>query len=138
MSDQIKVAVSIAEMARVVGLSRQRFHQPIGTAFPFPIYSHRHSSPILPGGSAATLRRGAAAELRGRWQSDSVLPEGAACRSASQDQVGARKETKKDEHPELLAAVRALGLVSATVEQISAAAKSLFPDGVGRTWTRGR
>ena len=38
MSDefQTKAAVSVAEMARMVGLSRSRFYQLIGTAFPQP------------------------------------------------------------------------------------------------------
>jgi hypothetical protein len=33
-----KKAVSVAEMARMVSLSRARFYQLIGTAFPFPVY----------------------------------------------------------------------------------------------------
>ena len=38
MSDEFhtKAAVSVAEMARMVGLSRSRFYQLIGTAFPEP------------------------------------------------------------------------------------------------------
>jgi hypothetical protein len=33
-----KQAVTVAEMAKVVGLSRARFYQLLGTAFPFPLY----------------------------------------------------------------------------------------------------
>jgi hypothetical protein len=33
-----KQAISVVEMARTVGLSRSRFYQLIGTAFPHPIY----------------------------------------------------------------------------------------------------
>ena len=33
-----KNAVSVAEMARMLGLSRARFYQLIGTAFPHPVY----------------------------------------------------------------------------------------------------
>ncbi len=33
---QTKAAVTVAEMARMVGLSRSRFYQLIGTAFPQP------------------------------------------------------------------------------------------------------
>ena len=33
-----KAAVTVAEMARMVGLSRARFYQLLGTAFPFPVY----------------------------------------------------------------------------------------------------
>jgi hypothetical protein len=34
--NETKAAVSVAEMARMVGLSRSRFYQLIGTAFPEP------------------------------------------------------------------------------------------------------
>src|SRR5438874_12268264 len=33
-----KTAVTVAEMARMVGLSRARFYQLLGTAFPHPLY----------------------------------------------------------------------------------------------------
>ncbi len=36
MTDQFKHAVTIAEMARMVGLSRSRFYQLIGKAMPEP------------------------------------------------------------------------------------------------------
>ena len=36
---ETKAVVSISEMARMVGLSRSRFHQLIGTTFPWPLYS---------------------------------------------------------------------------------------------------
>jgi hypothetical protein len=39
MIEQTKVAVTVAEMARMCGLGRSRFYQLIGTAFPHPLYS---------------------------------------------------------------------------------------------------
>jgi hypothetical protein len=33
-----KEALSVAEMARAVGLCRARFYELLGTAFPFPVY----------------------------------------------------------------------------------------------------
>ena len=39
MIEQFKAAMTISEMARMVGLSRARFYQLIGTAFPWPVYS---------------------------------------------------------------------------------------------------
>jgi hypothetical protein len=39
MGDHTKVAVTVAEMARMTGLGRSRFYQLIGTAFPFPVYN---------------------------------------------------------------------------------------------------
>ena len=38
MDISTKNAVSVAEMARMVGLSRARFYQLIGSAFPHPVY----------------------------------------------------------------------------------------------------
>ena len=38
MSETTKVAVTVAEMARMCGLGRSRFYQLIGTAFPHPVY----------------------------------------------------------------------------------------------------
>jgi hypothetical protein len=39
MTEPTKVAVTVAEMARMCGLGRSRFYQLIGTAFPYPLYS---------------------------------------------------------------------------------------------------
>src|SRR5664279_504554 len=39
MTEPTKVAVTVAEMARMCGLGRSRFYQLIGTAFPHPLYS---------------------------------------------------------------------------------------------------
>src|SRR3954451_22526891 len=36
---ETKEAVSVAEMSRMAGLSRARFYQLIGTAFPHPVYN---------------------------------------------------------------------------------------------------
>ena len=38
MGEITKVAVTVAEMARMTGLGRSRFYQLIGTAFPHPVY----------------------------------------------------------------------------------------------------
>ena len=38
MGVETKAAVTVAEMARMLGLSRARFYQLIGSAFPFPVY----------------------------------------------------------------------------------------------------
>ena len=39
MSVEVKTAVTVSEMARMCGLSRARFYQLIGSAFPYPLYS---------------------------------------------------------------------------------------------------
>ncbi len=47
MFDQFKAAVTISEMARMCSLSRARFYQLIGSAFPFPVYSVSTHRPFL-------------------------------------------------------------------------------------------
>jgi len=46
MIEQTKVAVTVAEMARMCGLGRSRFYQLIGTAFPHPLYSVSNRRPF--------------------------------------------------------------------------------------------
>jgi hypothetical protein len=46
MNEPTKVAVSISEMARMVGLSRQRFHQLKGTTFPEPMRDPETNRPF--------------------------------------------------------------------------------------------
>ena len=43
-----KKAVTVAEMAKMVGLSRARFYQLVGTSFPFPIYDLATRRPFYP------------------------------------------------------------------------------------------
>src|SRR5690242_18870981 len=43
---QTKAIVTVAEMARMVGLGRARFYQLQGTAFPWPVYDIRTKRPI--------------------------------------------------------------------------------------------
>ena len=38
MNAEIKAAVTVSEMSRMCGLSRARFYQLIGSAFPHPVY----------------------------------------------------------------------------------------------------
>lgn len=45
-TDKTKAAVTVAEMARMLNLSRQRLHQLIGTAFPFPVYNIQTRRPF--------------------------------------------------------------------------------------------
>ena len=47
MSVEAKQAVTITEMARMVGLSRARFYQLIGTAFPYPVYNASTRRPFF-------------------------------------------------------------------------------------------
>ncbi len=44
---EFKSAVTVSEMARMLGLSRARFYQLIGTAFPHPVYSVSTRRPLF-------------------------------------------------------------------------------------------
>ena len=46
MNETTKMIVSITEMARMVGLSRARFYQLVGTTFPYPLYDIAHARPF--------------------------------------------------------------------------------------------
>jgi len=43
-----KSAISVSEMAKMVGLSRTRFYQLVGSAFPYPIYDLATRRPYYP------------------------------------------------------------------------------------------
>ena len=46
VQNETKAAVTVAEMARMVGLSRSRFYQLIGTSFPQPARQPGTNRPI--------------------------------------------------------------------------------------------
>ena len=47
MSVEAKFAITVSEMARMCGLSRARFYQLVGTAFPYPVYSVSTKRPFF-------------------------------------------------------------------------------------------
>jgi len=48
MTTTTKAAVTLSEMAQMVGLSRSRFYQLMGTAFPWPTYNITTRRPVFP------------------------------------------------------------------------------------------
>ena len=66
-----KSAVSVAEMAKAVGLCRARFYQLLGSAFPYPIYDVRRET-VLPARTPGDVPGCPAAELRYRRQAGHV------------------------------------------------------------------
>lgn len=127
MSDEFKVAVTVAEMARMLNLSRSRLYQLIGTAFPEPSRDDRGRPYYDAEQQAMCLevrRRNCGVDGR------PILfyaPRGSVPTSAPR-----RKPKHKQPHPhaEVLDGVRALGLTMATAAQVDAAVAQLFPDGV--------
>jgi hypothetical protein len=126
-----KSAVTVAEMARMVGLSRARFYQLIGSAFPYPIYDVATKRPFFPpelqeqcldvrrrnlgiGGKPVLFhRRGRDVALPSpKKRSRSKVPDDSRCR-------------------EMVAGLRSLGLAGVTAEQVQAAMKELGVSGNG-------
>jgi hypothetical protein len=135
MFDQMKAAVTISEMARMVGLSRARFYQLIGTAFPWPVYSLSTKRPFfnedLQKVCLEVRRRNCGVDGRpvlfyARQHEHSLTPR----------PTPKRKPISKPKAPppddgllDILEGVRSLGLTMTTYAQVEAAVKTAFPNG---------
>ena len=133
MIDQMKAAVTISEMARMVNLSRARFYQLIGTAFPWPIYSVSTKRPFfdadLQNICLEVRRRNCGADGRPVLFYAKQL-------SLKPRPTSRRKSVAKPKAPppddgllDILEGIRALGLSMATYAQVEAAVKAAFPEG---------
>ena len=127
MSVEIKAAVSVAEMARMVGLSRARFYQLIGSAFPHPVYCVSTRRPFYD-----QLLQESCLEVRRRNCGIDGKPilfysRRSPARSARSrpSKVGTQKLSP---HADLLAGLKSLGLLAASSE-ITDAMATLFPHG---------
>jgi hypothetical protein len=133
MIETLKAAVTISEMARMVGLSRARFYQLLGSTFPHPIYSVSTRRPFfneeLQNVCLEVRRRSFGVDgkpvlfyARGL----SLNPRSKAKRKP----VAKPKATPPDDGLlGILEGVRALGLSMVTYAQVEAAVKSTFPNG---------
>jgi hypothetical protein len=124
-----KQAVSVAEMARLVRLSRARFYQLVGSAFPYPVYAlatHRpFYTPELQEVCLEVRRQNCGVDgkpvLFHRREAD-IAP--------ANPKPPKRKASSFDHrHKELLTGLRSLGLVGVTAAQVEAAMKSLHVSG---------
>jgi hypothetical protein len=129
-----KAAISVSEMASKVSLSRQRFYQLIGTAFPYPLYSVSTKRPFYdPELQEACISvRQSNRGIDGKpvlfydRKSRSTEPPSKPTRQNSSPM----KEIKEEKHPDVLAAIRSLGMVSVTGDQIDTAVGTVFPNGI--------
>ena len=128
--NQTKAAVSVAEMARMVGLSRARFYQLVGTTFPWPLYDVASRRPFyneqLQGVCIGVRRRNCGVD------GQPVLFY--AQRSLAAPTPG-RKPKKAatagdDRHADLVDGLKGLGLVAITVAQVAEAVKEIYPAGI--------
>ena len=132
--DNPKAGLSVSDMARRCGLSRSRFHQLIGTAFPFPIYDVTSRRPFYPPDLQEVClevrRRNfgingkAVLFYSPRQQIRTSVPKRATKKAAA---------PASNQHDDLLEGLRSLGLVTITAAQVGTAIKELYPAGVNGT-----
>ena len=129
MPVELKAAVTVAEMARMCGLSRARFYQLIGTAFPFPVYDVSTRRPFY----VEELQK-LCLEVRRRNCGIDGKPvlfyarRGATTTAKRPMKLTKVKSVASTVSAELLDGLRALGLI-VTSAQVEAAIKEVFPSG---------
>jgi hypothetical protein len=119
---ETKTVVSVAEMARMVGLSRARFYQLIGTAFPWPLYSVSTRRPFYDEELQTSCL-----EVRRRNCGIDGRPVLFYCQRATATVPRKKRPVKDDRHAELLDGLKGLGLVNVTGSQVAEAVRELFP-----------
>jgi hypothetical protein len=128
--DQLKKAVSVTEMAKMVGLSRARFYQLMTTGvFPKPLRDPTKNRPFFD----EELQR-ICLEVRRRncgingqpvlfyTQRQSVVPVSPKVGRGSQPR-------KREQHADLIDGLKGLGLTTVTAAQVGAALRELYPNG---------
>jgi len=127
---QTKAVVTVSEMARMIGLSRARFYQLMNEGvFPQPVYGVRTKRPVF-----TEEMQNVCLEVRRRNCGINGRPVlFYAKRGGSPTTPSRKRRTAKaianKQHAPIVDAVRALGLVSATADQVGAAITTLFPSG---------
>lgn len=124
MGFETKTAVSVAEMARMVGLSRARFYQLIGSAFPWPVYHVSTRRPLYDEEAQQIIL-----EVRKRNCGIDGKPILFYARHAPKAAPKKRPVHVQKLNIELLDGLKSLGLIVNSA-QVETAIKSLFPRGV--------
>jgi hypothetical protein len=128
-STEIRAGVSISEMARAVGLSRQRFYQLVRDGvFPAPLKDETSSRPYY---DEATQQQCLEIRRRNFGINSQVVLFYARRQSQPTPKPHPTKAqpTKSDQHADILDGLKSLGLSSATAAQVAEAIKTLFPRG---------
>lgn len=120
---ETKEAVSVAEMSRMVGLSRARFYQLIGSAFPHPVYDVETRRPFYGEESQRVCL-----EVRRRNCGIDGKPILFYARHAPKAVQKGRTAGVRNPNVELLEGLKGLGVV-ATSKQVEAALNSVCPAG---------
>jgi hypothetical protein len=121
--------VTVAEMARMVGLSRQRFYQLIGTAFPFPLHDVITRRPFYTEEQQQVClevrRRNCGIDGKPVMFYASRLPSSPRRAKPEKPKLG----VKGKDVAALVDGLNALGLTTATAAQVERTTKELFPQG---------
>jgi len=134
-SDELREAVSVAEMARMVSLSRARFYQLIGSTFPHPVYDLRTRRPLytreLQDICLEVRRRNCGIDgLPILFYAARTAPQVRRPRPRPEQPPRASEQPGRSEsQAELVAALRGLGMASVTAAQVNAAVRAAFPRG---------
>lgn len=125
-----KAVVSVAEMARMCGLSRARFYQLVQTGvFPPPLYSIETRRPFF-----TEEMQEVCLEVRRRNSGINGRPVMFYARRFGSSVVPKPKRTpttKSKQHADLIEGLKALGLATVTAAQVEAALEKCFPSGNG-------
>ena len=125
----IQAVVSLSGMARLVGLSRQRFHQLMTQGvFPPPVYDVQTRRPHYTEEMQQVCMsvREKNIGINGRVvlfyarRPDLPVPK---------KQISRQRSTPPPKHSGLIDGLRGLGLATATEQQVEAAVKELYPNG---------
>jgi hypothetical protein len=129
---EVKIGVSISEMARSVGLSRQRFHQLMTSGvFPKPLRDEESGRPYYDETSQAQcleVRRrncgvnGKIVLFYARRQQPTLI--------APTTRTAKPRPTPPERHDDILEGVKSLGMSQVTAAQVGEIVKQLYPAGV--------
>jgi hypothetical protein len=119
-----KNAVTVAEMARMVGLSRSRFYQLMGTAFPLPLYDPITHRPFYPEDLQEVCQ-----QVRRKNCGIDGKPILFYVRGSAPPVRKPRGAARMEEPNGLIQGLRALGLNPVNSQQVHAALRELFPKG---------
>lgn len=131
-SIKTKSAVTVSEMARMVGLSRSRFYQLQGTAFPHPVYDRETRSPYY-----TAEQQQVCLEVRHRNCGIDGQPILFYARNPKPP-TGDRKRRKSkvkttramSRYEAIIKGVKSLGLNNVTGSQVEQTIRKLFPNGI--------
>jgi len=124
-----KVVVTVAEMARMVGLSRARFYQLIGcSAFPHPVYDVATRRPCYDENMQKTCFM---VKQRNRGVDGKPVMFYARRTPTVTPRPATKPRTAAPKRDPLVDSIKALGLASVTSADVLTAVAELYPNGIG-------